>query len=110
MELEVRFRGQSLTVPIDNPFRLDMHAAAQRIEAFIQEQGSSATGRDINGLLAEMIRGVAGCEDGCPADAQQLVARGFPGFQVNYIEGGILHAESLTKDGSTLIIKMFPDF
>ena len=110
MELEVRINGKALSIPIDNPFKLDIEDTAQRIESFLSEEGSSSPGLDIKGLLPKMIKGVAGCEGGCPADAKRLVARGFSNFKIDYIEGGILHAESATKDGRPVAIKLFPDF
>ena len=57
-----------------------------------------------------MIRGVAGCEDGCPSDAKRLVSEGFGGFNLSYIEGGILSAVKTTDDGKEISVRIFPDF
>jgi hypothetical protein len=57
-----------------------------------------------------MIRGIAGCERGCPANAQDLVSSGHKGFDMQYVEGGILTARIVTADGSVLSLKLFPDF
>lgn len=110
MELDVKVNGKSLAIPIENPFHLDIEATAGRIETFLAAQGTKPQGLDIRGLLPKMIRGIAGCEDGCPADARRLVARGFSNFKLEYIEGGILHAEAPTEDGKQVVLKMFPDF
>jgi hypothetical protein len=110
MELDVKVCGKSLAIPIENPFQLDIEATAGRIESFLASQGTILQGLDFRGLLPKMIKGVAGCEGGCPADAQRLVARGFANFKFEYIEGGILHAEAATKDGKQVALKMFPDF
>jgi len=110
MEFEVKLNGKSLSIPIENPFKIDIEATAKRIESFMTEAGSLSRGLDFNGLLPKMIRGVAGCENGCPADARKLVARGFSNFKLDYIEGGILLAECPTADGKSLVIKLFPDF
>jgi hypothetical protein len=65
---------------------------------------------DIKGLLPKMVRGIAGCEDGCPANALELVSSGFKNFDLAYIEGGILTAKAELENGKTLNLKMFPDF
>lgn len=57
-----------------------------------------------------MINGIAGCESGCPANAKGLVSGGYKGFDVQYVEGGILTARIMTRDGSIIYLKMFPDF
>jgi hypothetical protein len=65
---------------------------------------------DIKGLLPKMVRGIAGCEGGCPANALELVSSGFKNFDLAYIEGGILTAKAELENGKTLNLKMFPDF
>ena len=110
MELDVKVNGKSLAIMIENPFHLDIEATANRIETFLVSQGTEPKGLDFRGLLPKMIKGVAGCEGGCPADARRLVARGFTNFKFEYIEGGILHAEAATEDGRQVALKMFPDF
>ncbi len=57
-----------------------------------------------------MVRGIAGCEAGCPADAKGFVSRGFRDFTLEYIEGGILSAKAATRNGKTLHIRIFPEF
>ncbi len=57
-----------------------------------------------------MIKGVFGCEEGCPADAKRLVSEGYGGFDLEYIEGGILKAQYSLNGSDTLTIKVFPDF
>ena len=57
-----------------------------------------------------MVRGIAGCERGCPADAKEFVRRGFKEFSLAYVEGGILTAKAVIGNNKELSIKMFPDF
>lgn len=110
MELDVRVGDNSLSIPIDNPFRLDVDSTASRIESFLVSQDARPHGLDLRGLLPKMVKGIAGCESGCPADAKSFVSRGFARFELAYIEGGILHAKTTTEDGKHLSLKMFPDF
>ena len=81
-----------------------------RIGEFAKEQGAALNGLDVRGLLPLMIRGVVGCEEGCPANAKQLVERGFRDFCLEYVEGGILTATAKAQNGTPLILKLFPDF
>ncbi len=110
MELDVRVGSKSLAIPIDNPFRLDIETVVGRIETFISSEGTKATSLDFRGLLPKMVKGIAGCEGGCPADAKSFVSRGYFNFKLEYIEGGILHAQAATEDGKQISLKMFPDF
>jgi hypothetical protein len=110
MELDVRVNTRSLSISIDNPFRLDVESLAGRIEAFVAAQGADSRGLDFRGLLPKMVKGIAGCEGGCPADAKSFVSRGFARFELAYIEGGILHAAASTDDGKKISLKIFPDF
>ncbi len=110
MELDVTVGGKSLALPIDNPFHLDIETMAARIESFLASQGAQTKGLDIRGLLPKMVKGIAGCESGCPADAKSFVSRGFTNFKLEYVEGGILHAQATTDGGKTVSLKMFPDF
>ena len=110
VELSVTLGGASLAVPIVDPYRLDAVAAAVRITAFCAAHGSDAASLDIAGLVSRMVKGVAGCEAGCPADAKGFVSRGFAGFSLEYVEGGILTASARTADGRMLHLKLFPDF
>ncbi len=110
MELDVSDGSKSLAIPIEDPFRIDIEATVGRIEAFLSAQGASTSGLDISGLLPKMIKGIAGCEGGCPADAKSFVRRGFKDFKLAYIEGGILEARVTTENGKNIAFKMFPDF
>jgi hypothetical protein len=110
MELDVNVSGKSLSIAIDNPFHLDVASVANQIESFLSSQGAAAGGLDIKGLLPKMVKGIAGCEKGCPADAKSFVSRGFGNFKLAYVEGGILEAKATTEDGKSVAFKMFPDF
>ncbi len=110
MELDVSDGSKSLSIPIEDPFHLDIDATARRIEAFLSAQGAGAPDLDIRGLLPKMIKGIAGCEGGCPADAKSFVRRGFKNFKLAYIEGGILEARITAENGKNVAFKMFPDF
>jgi len=110
MELDVKAAGKSLSIPIDNPFHLDIEATVKQIESFLSAQDTPANGLDIRGLVPKLVKGIAGCEGGCPADAKSLVSRGFKNFKLAYIEGGILEARAVTENGKNVAIKMFPDF
>ena len=110
MELDVNVAGKSLAIAIDNPFHLDIDATVKQIESFLASQGAPADGLDVRGLLPKLVKGIAGCEGGCPADAKSLVSRGFKNFKLAYIEGGILEARVITENGKNVAIKMFPDF
>jgi len=110
MELDVKVAGKSLSIPITDPFRLDLEATVARIESFLSTQGAITAGLDLRGLIPKLVKGIAGCEGGCPADAQKFVSRGFTNFKLAYIEGGILQAQAKTEDGKDVSLRMFPDF
>lgn len=110
MELDVNVAGKSLAITIDNPFHLDIDATVKQIESFLSAQGTPANGLDIRGLVPKLVKGIAGCEGGCPADAKGLVSRGFKNFKLAYIEGGILEACAVTENGKNVAFKMFPNF
>ncbi|MEW6107668.1 MAG: hypothetical protein AB1632_00650 [Nitrospirota bacterium] len=110
MELDVSLGNDSLSITIDNPFRLDLDSVMKKIEDFLSEKGTDLDCMDIKGLIPRMVKGIAGCEKGCPANAKSLVSQGFKNFQLNYIEGGILSATASTGDGKVLSLKMFPEF
>ncbi|UCG78543.1 MAG: hypothetical protein JSV21_01540 [Nitrospirota bacterium] len=110
MELDVSVDGRSLAVDIEDPFRLDIDDIMGHIDGFIRDSGLDLNGIDIAGLLPLMVKGIAGCEDGCPADAKSLVSRGYKEFAIEYIEGGILSASTEIVDGKVLELKMFPEF
>ena len=110
MELDVNIDGRSLSIPMEDPFRIDLEDTMRKIEAFASSGKSVLDGLDIRGLIPLMIKGIAGCERGCPADAKGVVSTGYAKFELQYIEGGILSAKAFTADGKTLHLKMFPDF
>ncbi|HEY6011601.1 MAG TPA: hypothetical protein VIX18_09030, partial [Nitrospirota bacterium] len=107
MELDVRVDAKSLSIMIDNPFRMDLDTLVTQIESFCAAQGAASPGLDFRGLLPKMVKGIAGCEGGCPADAQRFVARGFTNFKLAYIEGGILQAVAKTENGKDVSVRMF---
>lgn len=110
MVLDVAIDAASVTIQIDNPFKPDLDAISVQIERFAHSAGTDVTALDVRGLIAGMIKGIAGCEHGCPANAKNLVSAGYKGFDVEYVEGGILTAHIRTGAGSLLSLKMFPDF
>lgn len=110
MVLEVTIDGSSVTLQIDKPFQPEFEAMMTGIEQLAASKGADIAALDIGTLILEMIRGIAGCESGCPANAKSLISRGYKGFDLRYVEGGILTARSNTGDGSVLQLKMFPDF
>ncbi len=110
MELEVRLEGQDYTLSVENPFSLDPVRVTEEIKNHFNERAEELAQLDIEGLLPRMIKGVFGCEEGCPADAKRLVSEGYRNFNLEYIEGGILSAACSLKDGSKIEIKVFPDF
>lgn len=110
MELDIRVESDSLAVPIENPFRLDLDSIMDKIDGFLSPKGLTSGELDVKELIPKLVKGVAGCEKGCPADAKTLVSRGFKGYHLEYVEGGILSAKTKTKDGRELNLKMFPDF
>jgi hypothetical protein len=110
MELEVRLDRKSISIPIDQPFRLDLEGILDGIQRFLAGEGTALSGLDVRGLLPLMVKGIAGCEAGCPADAQRVVSRGYDKFALTYIEGGILTAHASMPGGRELHLKLFPDF
>jgi len=110
MVCEVIIGGASVTIPIAQPLRPDLDDIIVRIERFALSKGTDISTLEVRGLISEMIKGIVGCESGCPADAKGLILRGFKGFDLAYVEGGILTARSTSGDRSLLHLKMFPDF
>jgi hypothetical protein len=108
--LDVIVDKDSLSIQIEDPFHLDIGKLVGRISAFASSKGVMTDRLDIGGLIPKMIKGIAGCEHGCPADAKGLVSRGFQDFELQYIEGGILSARASADNGTFLYLKMFPDF
>lgn len=110
MLLDISLDNDSLSINIEDPFHLDIDSVINKIEGFTASKNITLNGVDIKGIIPKMIRGIAGCEGGCPADAKSLVRKGFKNFELKYIEGGILSAQVGVKDGKILHLKMFPDF
>lgn len=109
MELDVKMGKESLAIPIADPYALDLDGIVKQIEGLIVAHGVGPDGLDLRSLLPKMVRGIAGCEGGCPANAREFVAGGFAKFDLTYIEGGILSAKAVVG-GKELNLKMFPDF
>jgi hypothetical protein len=110
MVLDVIINNESMTIEIADPFHPDIGAIISQIEHFAYLKGAHIAGLDIKGLIPKIIKGIAGCENGCPADAKNVVSTGFRGFALEYIEGGILSARSTLEDGKIFQVRMFPDF
>jgi len=110
MELDIKIDSDSLSIPINNPFQLDLDSLTEKIEKFASSKGLDLGSLDIRELIPKMVKGIAGCERGCPADAKGMVSRGISGFDLAYIEGGILSATATIADGRVIHLKMFPDF
>lgn len=110
MVLDVIIDNASVSVQIDKPFQPDYDAINSRIEEFALSKETDISAFDVSGLIPKMIKGIAGCERGCPANAKGLVSSGYKGFDLQYVEGGILTASIKTREGSTFCLKMFPDF
>ena len=110
MELDVRLDKDSLTIIIHDPFKLELEDILVRINSFLSRHGDQLNGLDLAGLLPRMVRGIAGCEAGCPSDAMGVVSKGHPNFKIEYIEGGILTATARTRQDRTLSLRLFPDF
>ncbi|HDH04669.1 MAG TPA: hypothetical protein ENH01_03005 [Nitrospirae bacterium] len=110
MDIDISINGESLSVNIENPHRFDVAGVTEDIIGFGKKSGVDLAPLEMEKLIPRMIRGVAGCEGGCPADAQRLVREGFGGFSLEYVEGGILTAVHTLQNGSPVEVKVFPDF
>ncbi len=110
MIIDVILKEDSTTIEIPDPFHPDLDDVIGQVNRFASSKGTDTSGLDLRRLIPEMIRGIAGCEQGCPANAKGLVSKGFKGFELQYIEGGILLARTSMEDGSVFGLKMFPDF
>jgi hypothetical protein len=108
--LDVIINNVSVSVQIDKPFQPDLNAIHSQIERFASSKGIDIADLDVKGLILKMIRGIVGCERGCPANAKSLESTGHKGFEVRYVEGGILTAHILTAEGGIFDLKIFPDF
>ncbi len=110
MDIDVRIDNESLSVNIDDPYNFDVAAVTSDILDFGRKHEFDLSPLNLDGLIPRMIRGVAGCEGGCPADAKNLVREGYGGFNLSYVEGGILTANKSLDNGHAIEVKIFPDF
>lgn len=110
MEISVGVGSDSISIAVANPFHIDLDSIVGQIETFCSLKGAALNVVDVRGLIPQMVRGIAGCERGCPADAKEFVHRGFKEFSLAYVEGGILTAKAVIGNNKELAIKMFPDF
>lgn len=110
MEIEFEIHGNTYSKTTENPFNLDTKQLVEEFKKYLSERSIYIKDVDLEGLIPRMIKGVFGCEEGCPADAKRLVAEGYDGFKLEYIEGGILKAEYDMGDSVTLSVKVFPDY
>ena len=110
MLLDIILGNDSLTITIEDPFHFDSASVMKKVEGFAASRKISLIGIDVVGLIPKMIRGIAGCENGCPSNAKSLVERGYRNFDLKYIEGGILSARVSLKGGNILQLKIFPEF
>lgn len=114
MDLEINYANDGLHLEVENPYKMDVKKVASEMEEFLKSKGlGDASIKELYfvDLLPKMVRGVAGCEAGCPANAHSLVRSGFRKYFLEYIEGGILSAKhSFDNESQTMEIKVFPDF
>ncbi len=110
MDIDVSIGNESLTIKVESPYMLDISHAAKNILDFGMKVGVDLSELKIEKLIPRMVKGVAGCEGGCPSDAKSLVREGFGGFNISYIEGGILSAVHGLENGKSLSVKIFPEF
>jgi len=110
MDIDVSINSDSLSINIENPYKFDLSRVTGDIMDFGEKFGVDLTPYEMDKLIPRMIRGVAGCESGCPSDAQSLVKEGFGAFKLEYVEGGILTAVNTLENGKPLKVKIFPDF
>jgi hypothetical protein len=110
MDLDVVIGNESLPVNIENPFRFDVASVMSNIIDFGNKNEVDLIPLQLDELIKRMIKGVAGCEAGCPSDAKSIVRDGFGNFILDYVEGGILTATQVLDHTKNLQIKIFPDF
>ncbi|RMF81484.1 MAG: hypothetical protein D6739_09200 [Nitrospirae bacterium] len=110
MEFDIRFQGRSLPLKVEDPYRFDAQQLAEEVHTFLDGAAREAGELHLAELLPRMVRGVAGCEAGCPADAKHLVRTGFRDYELAYVDGGILTARRDLAPGAPLEIRLFPDF
>ena len=83
MDIDVSINSDSLSINIENPYKIDIPQMTANILEFGNKFGIDLTPYEMDKLIQRMIRGVAGCEGGCPSDAQSLVREGFGDFNWN---------------------------
>ncbi len=110
MDVDISIGDETKTVSIGNPHRFDSSRFLKSIMEFGEKAGVDLAALEVDKLIPLMIRGVAGCESGCPANAQGLVRQGFGNFSLTYIEGGILSAVYSREMEKQVSVKVFPDF
>lgn len=110
MDIDISINGESLTINVENPHRFDVKKVMPEISGFGKKFGIDLAPYDMDKLIPRMIRGVAGCEGGCPSDAMSMARKGFGNFKLSYVEGGILTASQRLENGKPLEVKIFPDF
>ena len=113
MDIEISFAGDALHLEVENPYKMNTGEVATKMSAFLKDKGvDDAHIKELflSDLLPKMVRGVAGCEAGCPANAHMLVRTGFKDYSLQYIEGGILSAKQSPGSSQVVEIKVFPDF
>lgn len=110
MDIDVKIDKESLHIEVENPYKVDVSQVTKEIHDFGDKFGVDLKPLKIKDLIPRMIRGVAGCEGGCPSDAMRMVKEGFGKFKLEYIEGGILTAVQALENGKTIEVRIFPDF
>lgn len=110
MDIDISINGDSYSINLENPHRFHISDVMKDIAGFGTKNGVDLSPFELDVLILRMIRGVAGCEGGCPSDAMSVVRKGFGKFKLSYIEGGILTASQNLENGNPLVIKVFPDF
>lgn len=113
MDLDISIDGGKngkLTIPLINPHNNDLKDVMAQIDVLAVPHGIDTKALDITGLIRKMIKGVSGCERGCPGDALSFVQKGHPNFTAEYVEGGIVIAKHRIPGKVELSLKLFPDF
>ena len=110
MDIDISINGDSYSFDVENPHRFDVSEVLGDIVDFGNKNGVDLAPYELDKLIPLMIRGVAGCEAGCPSDAMGVARRGFGNFKIAYVEGGILTATQILENGNPLEVKIFPDF
>ncbi len=101
MDIDVRIDKESLNISIKNPYRFDLSQVTKNIIDFGNKFDVDFAPLEMEKLIPRMIKGVAGCEAGCPSDAKSLVRHGFGKFKLLYVEGGILTADQYNRKRKT---------